>query len=248
MAPLGKLNEGGLLTWPDEECTRLATCEQGEGGEQGDPLMPALFALAQHETPVEAKRKMHSDDHLFAFLDDLYVATTRDRAWSSFCAVTQEVAERAGVHTREGKLRTWCRGGGDCPAGFESYPPEVWTGAATPARRGVKVLGTPLGDPAFVASVTNERLEKQRQFMERISEVEDLQCAWLLLLYCAVPRANHLLRILPPSISKEYAVLHDAALWSCTQTLLGGAQIGDACARAIATLPARLGGLGLRSA
>ena len=24
---------------------------QGEGGEQGDPLMPALFALGQHEAP-----------------------------------------------------------------------------------------------------------------------------------------------------------------------------------------------------
>ena len=97
--------------WTDDAGT-THTIEQGEGGEQGDPLMPALFALAQHEALVEAQRRMHSNDHLFAFLDDIYVATTRDRAWNSFCAVTQEVAERAGVHTHEGKLRIWCRGEG----------------------------------------------------------------------------------------------------------------------------------------
>jgi hypothetical protein len=41
---------------------------QGEGGEQGDPLMPALYALAQHDALVKAQANLHEDDHLFAFL------------------------------------------------------------------------------------------------------------------------------------------------------------------------------------
>ena len=42
--------------------------EQGEGGEQGDPLMPLLYALAQHRALENAKEGLHSDDLLVAFL------------------------------------------------------------------------------------------------------------------------------------------------------------------------------------
>ena len=53
---------------------------QGEGGEQGDPLMPVLFALALHDSLVAARHKLHEEDFSFAFLDDLYVVTMRERA------------------------------------------------------------------------------------------------------------------------------------------------------------------------
>ena len=43
--------------------------QQGEGGEQGDPLMPLLFALGQHSAEL-----------LFAFHDDLYIKCSPDRA------------------------------------------------------------------------------------------------------------------------------------------------------------------------
>eukprot|EP00439_Symbiodinium_sp_Y106_P080997 s1328_g19.t2 len=36
--------------------------------------------------------------------------------------------------------------------------------------------------------------------------------AWLLLLFCAAPRANYLLRILPPHLTADYAVADDAAV------------------------------------
>jgi len=83
--------------------------------------------------------------------------------------------------------------------------------------------------------------------------LSDLQSSWLLLLYCAEPRANHLLRNLPPSLNAEYAQAHDEALWQCLLQLLGEAenmQPDDHLQRArrIATLPAHMGGLGLRSA
>eukprot|EP00969_Alexandrium_andersonii_P022695 993094-Alexandrium_andersonii.AAC.1 len=43
---------------------------QGEGGEQGDPLMPALHAPGQHSALVEAKAQLPDGELLFAFLDD----------------------------------------------------------------------------------------------------------------------------------------------------------------------------------
>ena len=44
---------------------------EGEEGEQGDPLMPALFALAQHDALAAAAGQLHVGERLFAFLDDL---------------------------------------------------------------------------------------------------------------------------------------------------------------------------------
>ena len=42
----------------------------------------------------------------------------------------------------------------------------------------------------------------------------DLQRAWLLLLLCASPRAEHAIRTMPPSASAAYARGHDNAIWT----------------------------------
>ena len=81
----------------------------------------------------------------------------------AFQTVTGEVATRAGVHTHVGKLRVWSREGGECPPGFEHLPAEIWAGGAEGPDRGVKVLGTPLGSPAFVAKITGNRMEKEKK-------------------------------------------------------------------------------------
>ena len=52
---------------------------QGEGGEQGDPLMPALFALGQHRALVAVRERLRPDEHLLAFLDDVYIVCRPDR-------------------------------------------------------------------------------------------------------------------------------------------------------------------------
>ena len=78
-----------------------------------------------------------------------------------------------------------------------------------------------------------------------------MQCAWQLLLQCAGPRANHLLRTLPPSQSRAYAAAHDEGMWAAALALMGPLPGDDselATARLLATLPMRLGGLGLRAA
>ena len=49
----------------------------------------------------------------------------------------------------------------------------------------------------------------------------DLQAAWLLLLYCAVPRANHLIRALPPDVVADYARAHDEGIWATFLDLIG---------------------------
>ena len=234
--------------WTDDEGNTHEIL-QGEGGEQGDPLMPALFALGQHDALAAASANLAPGERLLAFLDDLYVTTTRARARTAFETVSGEVQRRAGVQTHLGKLRAWSRGGGPAPEGLAALGAEVWTADLPEDLNGMKVLGAPLGLPAYIQAHGAERMREERRLLHKIPQLADPQCAWLLLVLSASPRANHLLRVLPPSAVARYAAEHDDAIWETYCTLMGAPErAGDAYARAVATMPARLGGLGLRSA
>ena len=47
---------------------------QAEGGEQGDPLMPLLFAVDQYQA-LEVVKDRLSDGHLPAYLDDTHIVS-----------------------------------------------------------------------------------------------------------------------------------------------------------------------------
>ena len=122
---------------------------------------------------------------------------------------------------------------------------EVWN------PEGIKILGTPVGSWHFVRQKVTERVDEERRLWEAIPHVPDLQCAWQILLQCAGPRCHHMLRTLPPTQSREYAEEHDAGMQRTMEVLLGGLPGDDQAKDAgvkLATLPMRLGGLGLRSA
>ena len=80
------------------------------------------------------------------------------------------------------------------------------------AQRGIVVLSTPVGHADFVQAWADARLQEERRLLDELPRLPDLQCAWLLLLFCASPRANHALRTLPPSESASYARAHDQAV------------------------------------
>ena len=137
------------------------------------------------------------------------------------------------------------------PAGIAELGEAVWTGNAPEAARKFLALGTPIGHPAYVASHTDARLKAEARLLQELPLLPDLQCAWLILAMCAAPRADHLLRTLPPDLSASYARGHDDAVWQCLRDLLGEPDDRDpevAAARRLALLPARLGGLGLQCA
>ena len=132
------------------------------------------------------------------------------------------------------------------PPRIEEIGAEAWAGGAPPAQRGVVVLGTPVGDPAFVQQWLGEETAKHRTFLERIPLVPDVQCAWRLLLMCASPRVVHTLRNLPPAEAEAFAMAHDHELTECLARILHSEV--PAAEQEIAQLPFRHGGLGLRSA
>ena len=65
--------------WADEEGVRR-TIEQPEGGEQGDPLMPLLISLGIQNALEEVRRPLEEGVCLFAFLDDMCVLSSPERA------------------------------------------------------------------------------------------------------------------------------------------------------------------------
>ena len=237
-----------VYSWWDDS-GRLREIQQGEGCEQGDALAPALFALGQHEALDRAASSLHPDDTLLAFLDDLYIVTTPARAREAFDTAAHAVEDHCGIASNLGKTRVLAAEGGPPPPGITELGEDVWCGDKPPAQRGVVVLGTPVGHPDFVQAWTDKRLCEERRLLEELPHLPDLQCAWLLLLFCASPRANHALRTLPPSEAAPYARGHDQAVWEALQQCLGGvAQTDAAHAWSLASLPAIYGGLGLQSA
>ena len=64
--------------WEDE-LGEVHDILQGEGGEQGDPLTPALFALGQHEALEAICRVLLPSEKLFAFLDDIFIVGAPER-------------------------------------------------------------------------------------------------------------------------------------------------------------------------
>ena len=140
---------------------------------------------------------------------------------------------------------------GPAPPGIRELGEDVWRGDKPPAERGFVALGVPIGHHEFIRSCANARLEEERRLLTQLPQLPDLQCAWLLLLFCAAPRAQHLLRTVPPAIV-AYVRDHDEEVWRTLQDMLGGhtadAEQSQRQARDIAFLPASLGGLGLMHA
>ena len=172
--------------------------------------------------------------------------TSPSRARAALDETVRAVEDRCGIASNLGKTRVIAATAGPAPPGIAELGDDVWRGDKPDAQRGVVVLGSPVGHPAFVQGWAEERLRTEQLLLDQLPKLPDLQCAWLLLLLCASPRANHAIRTMPPS---AYARGHDDAIWATLQTMLGGVGDREAVqARLLAALPGALCGLGLQSA
>ena len=141
-------------------------------------------------------------------------------------------------------MRVWNRSG-ICPEEMAAFGPEVRS------PEGLNIFGTPVGSVQFVQRLVGQRIQEEQKLREAISWVSDLQCAWQILWQCAGLRCHHFLRTLTPSKSMEYARQHDVGNVTTVEALLSGLTEDtdqNDTAWHIASLPMRLGGLGLRSA
>ena len=177
-------------------------CCKQKAGEQGDPLMPALFALATHQALVALQPELRPEERSLAFLDDLHLTAQPDRIQPLFQAAPRCLYERARISLNHAKTRVWNAAAVEPPGLADISAADVWRGNAQlpEAEQGITVLGAPLGGNAFVR-----------------------------LLYCASPRSNYALRIIPLELTDLFAIEHDAAVQRCFSAMLFGEDGG--CSR-----------------
>ncbi len=247
-----------VYLWTDSE-GNVHEIPQAEDGEQGDALMPALFCLGLDEALTQARSQLLPNELLVAYLDDIYLVTTKPRARQAYDTVTRCIREMAGVEANLGKTECWGKGGGEPPPGVNELAPSatsdnvprtpIWKGDLPAHLNGIEVLGSPIGTEAYVAEAARERLRQEKKLLDKLRAPLTNQTAWLLLSFCAAPRANHILRTLPPSLARIYGEAHDEAVRSTLGEIMGLSNhlIDDPQFRQRAQLPLRLGGLGLKS-
>ena len=135
--------------WEDEMGV-IQHIPQGEGGEQGDPLMPILFALGQHGALEATQARLGRGEHVMDSLDD-YTVSKPDRLVDVHIAVDEEFLTNARICLHHGKTQVWNRGGVE-PNGMpeltraaRSVKPDavVWRGdlGLPLSQQGLKVLG-----------------------------------------------------------------------------------------------------------
>ena len=232
---------------------------QGEGGEQGDPLMPMLFSLGLHAALVAISERLEDGERLLAFLDDLYVVSTPERTVAVHNILREELWRHAKISVHLGKTHIWNRGGlvpdrcDELEEAARAVDPRarVWRGSHEdrPEDQGITILGTPVGRQEFVEQELAKIIADHSELLTRIPSVQDLQCAWLLLLYCGAARANFYIRTIRPELTANFARSHDDQIWHCFCRLLRiGPDAVAPSAKAATSLPLAAGGLGLRSA
>ena len=251
--------DGRRVNLWDDELGEIHDIQQGEGGEEGDAPMPMLLSLGLHEALVAVARQLTADEELFAFLDDIYVICSPERVGDIHFLLQQELWRHSRISLHLGKTQGWSRAGFEPPACAELQQAAeeadsdavVWKESQEMprAQRGVKILGTPVCDPEYVKAMLSRKTEEYRVFLEHIPNVDDLQSAWLLLLFCASTRANYLIRNVQPELVVEFAQRHEARIWQrlCEITGIDEGTV-LASSRQVASLPLSMRGLELRSA
>ena len=97
---------------------------QAEGGEQDDPLMPLLFSLGIHDSLCAVKERLRPEDQLFAYLDDVHVASHPNRTRGAYNLLEAELFAGAGIRFT-GKTRAWNRSG-IRPPDLDELGEDVW--------------------------------------------------------------------------------------------------------------------------
>ena len=186
-------------------------------------------------------------------IDDVTLLASPQRVLYLVRRFEHDLAHHTRLRLNVGKTAVW-NSGGVAPDGLHELSPDahVWFGdlALEPSARGIVLLGTPFGEPEFVARHLQALSARHEGLLASLPQLGDTQVSWLLLLYTAAPRAQFALRTLAPCDTREFALAHDARVLSALSGLLladGSAPLPPAATR-VAQLALRDGGLGLRSA
>ena len=97
-------------SWEDS-CGVSHTIRQGEGGEQGDALMPLLFALGQHRALVATQSELQDGEFLFRVFGRHLRGVPPDRVGAVYASMQQHLWAHCRIRVHTGKTQVWNREG-----------------------------------------------------------------------------------------------------------------------------------------
>ena len=227
------------------------------GVRQGDPLGPALFALAYHSVLVKLQAEF-PDCVVIAYLDDTYVLGPPARAWAATLRLHDLAREQCSLEPNLGKIEVFAPDPladlGFLPASVKGSPHH--SNPEFRCLRGFKCVGAYVGDDDWAALQLSRRLERLKELLAKIGKLHDtdkiavaLQVQLNLLKHCANTVPNYWLRTMPPQVVAAAAAEHDQRI-ATAFAVATDFDTGDTCgtnALSQATLPTRMGGFGLSS-
>ena len=149
---------------------------QGEGGEQGDALMPMLYSLGQHATLQAVQDALLLGEHLFAYLDDIYIVCLSGsppctNCWSNRLNILPEFKCIWARHKCGTAVPPGCQA---LQAAPERVDPDarVRRGGWLPSHeQGIRVLGIPVGHVEFVQAQPVSTTKKHATLCQRVQSV-----------------------------------------------------------------------------
>ena len=131
----------------------------------------------------------------------------------------------------------------DYPEGYILMATQLET---APEKQGLRVLGSPIGTPAYIKWFLDKELAEHEQACEKILSMPEKQVAGLFLRW-KVGQIDFILRTTPPDQCKDFAQKYDAITTKAVAKLLNLAEISpDAASRLFVKL--HEGGMGFYSA
>ena len=213
------------------------TIDSAAGVQQGDPLGPALFALALSKLTAKISELSSLDLNVW-FFDDGVLVGSPEEVRKALAAI-EKYGPEFGLHVNLNKSELF-----NLAASQDQMFP-------APIKRlnanGFLILGGFVGDPDFESLQIAAYFDKLRPLFDALNDLQHAQAEFRILSACLSScKINHLLRTCPPSSTKDVFNVFDDILRLSLERILGrplsDMQWQNAC------LPNRYGGLGLRAA
>ena len=211
------------------------TIKSASGVQQGDPLGPLLFCLSIHHLCAGLKSAFS-----VMYLDDVTIGGAMDDILHDLAVIKE--AEQIGLTLNNAKSEIICDDATIRGILICSLP-----GAQVVQPQKATLLGSPLGDVGSIDFSLAEKTKALRLMSTRFTYMSAHDSLTLLRHSFAIPRLQYLLRTAPCFLSNglaEYDHILRETLGSVTNTLL----TENDPAWMQASLPVKLGGLGVRSA
>ena len=211
------------------------------GVQQGDPLGPLLFSLVILQLLDDIGNLPGLLLKLWYLDDGTFVGERKSIA--HLLEKLSSLGPRHGLHINKAKCEVFWPSGDPT---FPEFSADVHRVVASTG--GAQLLGSPIfGSQEYYNNCVGKKVDIVLSCQEHLSDLKDPQVELHLLRSClSLCKVNHLLRTVPSNRAMDQFRRFDSGLRSCLETITNSS-LSDA-AWIQASLPIRLGGLGLREA